>query len=472
MKHRTGYAPSADALAALAAGDTTALLAASRARWGGDLSMEANRRQRLAALRTEAAAITARMDDSTATDADYSRATELAAEVRTLVSEIAAEDAAGDGGEDAAAQARAALADLPADPEERARPGDTPGGGSTRGRAPATTQPRGGVDALALVGQRFSTSQGYQDFISRGMSGSAIMDFDATPEVRGSDLAQRATIDNAQIPTRNPYQGGIVDMPARPLSLLDMIDRQTTGLSSVPYVQETPLDPTTGATEVAHGALKPEVDVQFAEVDAPVRTIAAWVNITRQAAEDAPTVAGFIQGRLGFKVEHRLNSQILNGNGTAPNLRGILATTGIKLYAPVAAEARVISIRKAVTLVQQGEYQPDTVGLSPADWELVELSTDSAGQFRVTPNVQAAMTPKIWGLNVVVNSNFANGIGVVGAFRLGATLWERQGVKILMTDSHASNFTSNILTILAEMRAALTVWRPAVFCKITFNGTI
>jgi hypothetical protein len=41
-----------------------------------------------------------------------------------------------------------------------------------------------------------------------------------------------------------------------------------------------------------------------------------------------------------------------------------------------------------------------------------------------------------------------------------------------MTDSHASNFTSNILTILAEMRAALTVWRPAVFCKITFNGTI
>jgi HK97 family phage major capsid protein len=432
-----------------------------------------NKRQRLAALRQEAQGISTRIEDGSATDADYTRATELAGEIRTLVTEIEAEEAdQGGDQEDRAAQARAALADLPPDPDEpdrRDRPGDRDT--RDRGRAPIRTEDRA-RPALEVVGQRFSQSQGYQDFVARGMSGTAIMDWDATSEVRGSDLAMRATIGSAQIPTRNPYLPGMLEMPARPLSLLDMVDRQTTGLNSVPYVQETPLDPTTGATEVAEGAAKPEVDVQFAEEDAPVRTIAAWVNITRQAAEDAPTVAGFIQGRLGFKVEHRLNSQILNGNGTAPNLRGILNTVGIKTHAPVAAEARVISIRKAVTLVQQGEYQPDTVGLSPADWELVELSQDSQGMFRVSPNVQNALGPRIWGLNVVVNSNFANGTGVVGAFRLGATLWERHGVRVLMTDSHASNFTSNILTILAEMRAALTVWRPAVFCEITFNGTI
>ena len=42
---------------------------------------------------------------------------------------------------------------------------------------------------------------------------------------------------------------------------------------------------------------------------------------------------------------------------------------------------------------------------------------------------------------------------------------DRQQVTAYMTDSHASNFTSNILVILAEMRAALTVWRPAAFVK-------
>jgi HK97 family phage major capsid protein len=260
-------------------------------------------------------------------------------------------------------------------------------------------------------------------------------------------------------------------MPARPLTLVELIDRQTTGLNSVPFIQETTLDPTAGATEVAEGALKPEVDVQLVEADSPVRTIAAWINVTRQAAEDAPTVVGFIQGRLGFKVQHRLNGQVLNGNGTAPNLRGILATAGIKTYAPGTAEARIISIRKAITLVQVGEYQPDTVGLAPADWETVELSTDTTNNFRVSPNIQNALPPRIWGLAVVVDTIFTAGVAVVGAFRLGATLWERHGVRVVMTDSHASNFTSNILTILAEMRAALTVWRPGVFCKVTFNGT-
>jgi HK97 family phage major capsid protein len=428
-----------------------------------------NKRQRLAALRTEATAIQSRLSDSTATDADYSRATEIAGEIRTLVEEIAAEDAEADaqrGQESAAEQARAALADLPSDPpEQRNTPGDRP---VTRDRQDDRETRAHRAPALVRAAQAFTEAPAFRDLAARGFSGQAAVDIES---MTGSELAGRATIATTNIPTKNPYVPGILEVPTRPLTILDMIDRQTTGLNSVPYVQEADADPTTGATEVAEGALKPEVGVTLSEVDAPVRTIAAWLNVTRQAAEDAPTVTGFITGRLGFKVEHRLNSQILNGNGTAPNLRGILNTVGIKTYAPGTAEARIISIRKAITLVQVGEYQPDTVGLAPADWELVELSTDTSGTFRVSPSVQQALSPRIWGLAVVVDTIFAAGTAVVGAFRLGATLWERHGVRVLMTDSHASNFTSNILTILAEMRAALTVWRPGVFCRITFNGT-
>ena len=41
---------------------------------------------------------------------------------------------------------------------------------------------------------------------------------------------------------------------------------------------------------------------------------------------------------------------------------------------------------------------------------------------------------------------------------------------MLLTDSHASNFTSNILTLLAEMRAGLSVWRPAAFVDGRFSA--
>lgn len=428
-------------------------------------------RSRLATLRNEATALQARLADGTATDEDVTRAGALAGEIRALVDEITAAEADDEGGDSqraqAAAEARAALEGLPDAPAEgRSRPQNRPGDGGGESRVrPAT------VDALTRVGREFGDSGAYRDFIARGMSGTAAID---VADVRGSDLAQRATISGPSIPgdARNPYVPGVVDAPARALSILDMIDTQTTGLNSIPFVQETPLDPTTGALETAEGTLKPEVDVQLAEVDSPVRLIAAWLQVTRQAAEDKATMVGFIQGRLGFKVEHRINSQILNGNGTAPNLRGILNTSGIKTYAPGTAEARIISIRKGVTLVQQGEYQPDAVVMAPGDWEIVELDRDNNGQFRVSPSVQNALAPRIWGLNVIVNTVIAAGTACIGAFRLGATYWERSGVRVLITDSHASNFTSNILTILAESRGALTVWRPAVFCKITFNGTV
>ncbi len=39
-----------------------------------------------------------------------------------------------------------------------------------------------------------------------------------------------------------------------------------------------------------------------------------------------------------------------------------------------------------------------------------------------------------------------------------------------MTDSHASNFTSNILTLLLELRAGLALFDSVGVAKITFNG--
>lgn len=56
-----------------------------------------------------------------------------------------------------------------------------------------------------------------------------------------------------------------------------------------------------------------------------------------------------VRERFLRRQQFRSDNQILNGNGTAPNLRGILNTTGINSYTPGTVEARVISIRRAVT---------------------------------------------------------------------------------------------------------------------------
>lgn len=311
------------------------------------------------------------------------------------------------------------------------------------------------------IAQRFVEHPQIRALADRDFVGQAAVDF--------PDVSIRTTIDSTGVGfngSRNPYQNVIDTTPDRVLRLADLVDNQTTGLSSVPYLIEGAN--TGAAAEVGEGLAKPEAAYTFTESEQPVRTIAHWVPITRQAAEDNPTMMGYINGRLSYGLELRLDAQILAGNGTAPNLRGIINTSGVGTYTPGAAEARIITLRKAITVAQLSEYQPDTAVLHPTDWQGIELDTDNNNSFRVTPNVQGTISPRLWGLNVVVTTAITVATYLVGAMRLGATLWMRNGIRLLMTDSHASNFTANILVILAEFRAALTVWRPAAFVKGAF----
>ena len=144
-------------------------------------------------------------------------------------------------------------------------------------------------------------------------------------------------------------------------------------------------------------------------------------------AEDNDQLVGYIEGRLSFGLLRRLDSQIINGNGTAPNMRGILNTTGLGAYtAGTATEKALISIRKAKTVGQLSELDPDAVAINPVDFEAIELTTNTNGDFVVSPNVQLAMQPSIWGLNVAVTTAITGttfgttgGTFLVGAFREG-----------------------------------------------------
>jgi HK97 family phage major capsid protein len=414
-------------------------------------------------LEARRTAILAVLDNPDATPDQLTAATTEAAEVRTALEGFNART-------EAATAARAALLGVPAD---QVRPTAAPfQTGETRSDAPPVRQ-----SAAAQV----IASEAFAQFRARGYSGQVAID---VPD-------RRALIDNSGT------SGGAFQNPARPVDvpmnnadraprLADLIDRRPTDSNTVEYVQET----TAGgagntAGETAEGGLKPEATFTFVVITDSVRTIAHWTNITRQTADDNAQLTGYVQGRLGYGLEFRLDSQIINGTGTSPQLRGILNTSGTGVYVAPASEAAVLSIRKAMTVAQGSEYAPDTCVLNPLDWERVELSTDSQGMFRVTPNVSGVLAPRIWGLNVVATTAIAgslpdpDGAGaltattgrfIVGSFRMGATLWEREGVRVMMTDSHASNFTSNILTLLAEMRAALSIWRPKAFVVGSFSA--
>ena len=328
-------------------------------------------------------------------------------------------------------------------------------------RGPGDDGPPRGGDGASLVPDNWRTlaAEGGAAYMERGAHGTA----EILSLPRATDL--RTLVTTATFPSQAQRVPGILYPPPPQLRVADLLDQQTATSSVIEWVIETasPVSANT-AVEVAEGLAKPEGAFTFTVASKALATIAVWVPITRQAAEDESQLTGYIQGRLSYACEKRLDAQLLNGDGVAPNIRGILNTTGVQTQA-IGTDGMLVAIRKMITKVQIAGYDASGCVLNPVDWEGVELAKDSTGNWIFTNDPTSLMGPRVWGLPVVPTVAIAAGTALVGAFREAATLWRKAGVRILMSDSHVDNFTKNILVILAEMRAQLAVYAPPAFVK-------
>lgn len=405
-----------------------------------------------AELRTARDEALATLDTDDATDDDGRRADEISAEIerrntvteatnarrRRLAEMVVSERWRPDGGT--------------ADPGPRHR--DNGRGQQQRGDAPPAGPP-----APVPDNWRELAGQGLQAYMARGAVGTA----EVLSLPHATDL--RVLVTTATFPSQAQRLPGVLYPPPPQLRVADLVDQQTATSGVIEWVIETasPVSANT-AVEVAEGAAKPEGAFTFTVASKALATIAVWVPITRQAAEDESQLTGYIQGRLSYACEKRLDAQVINGDGVAPNIRGILNTTGVQTQS-LGTDGMLIAIRKSITKVQVAGYDASGVVMHPVDWEGVELAKDSGGGFIFTKDPSSLVAPRVWGLPVVPTVAIAAGTALVGAFKEAATLWRKAGVRILMSDSHDQNFIKNILIILAEMRAQLAVYAPPAFVK-------
>lgn len=255
--------------------------------------------------------------------------------------------------------------------------------------------------------------------------------------------------------------------------LIDLLPSIPVTNGAVEIVQDqTPLaDLVNRPAAVAEGAVKPNAGITLAVVTEPVRTIAVWAEITRQAAADAPQVMAYLNERLRYAVRRAADAQIVAGNGTAPNISGLLDRSGINTYtAPGGAEDAAVSIRRAITLMEQAESVPEIIVLNPADAEQFDLTNYATDGLHAVPNVAGPGARSAWGLTQVRSTGVAAGTALL-IDPMAVALLDRQQVTAYMTDSHADRFTSNILTLLLEARLGLAVFDGAGVCSVTFDYT-
>ena len=218
----------------------------------------------------------------------------------------------------------------------------------------------------------------------------------------------------------------------------------------VEFAQESGTNTNNAAAAAEAGALGESV-MNFALKQTPVQMIGTFVKISRQCRDDAPQLASFIDNRLAYYVNRKLENQIINGDGTSPNLEGILSSGSTDMTD--GSGGMIDDLRDMLQTLQTNGFNASAFFLNPADLATIDKTKETAGAY-IAADPRANNLPVLWGVPIVTSDQVAAGKGIVGDWAAASALHVRQGTVVEMFEQDGTNVQSNLITVRASVRAA------------------
>jgi HK97 family phage major capsid protein len=323
----------------------------------------------------------------------------------------------------------------------------------------------GGADEYKTVGQRFTESAEFQRLRDApGQKGRANIDLKTSFELERKATLTLATSSSAGSvgdAVQAARVGEIMPLPQRRLTVRDLLTPGRMDGNTLEYVKETGF--TNNAAPVAEAAAKPQSDIVLDVVSTTAKVIAHFMKASRQALDDVAQLRSIIDQRLLYGLAYVEESQLLNGSGSGQNLNGIV-TQATAYSAPITltSPTSIDLVRLAMLQASLAEYPATGIVMHPNDWTFIETMKDATGQYLIG-NPQGGIAPTLWALPVVATQSMTVDKFLVGAFRQGAQIFDRWTARVELATENEDDFIKNLVTILAEERLALAVYRPEAF---------
>ena len=323
----------------------------------------------------------------------------------------------------------------------------------------------GGDVQHETFGQKFVNGEAYKALASQTTPrGRVDMTFKAaiTSVTTDTDGAAGDLVTGTRVP-------GVIVQPERRMTVRDLITPGTMDGNSLEYVKETGF--TNNAAPVAEGAKKAESSLKYDLITTTAKVIAHYVKASRQILSDASQLASMIDGRMRYGLAFKEEGQLLNGDGTGQNLLGIIpqATAFVAPFDPAGTETNIDNIRLAMLQAFLAEYPATGIVMNPIDWARIELLKDTTGRY-IIGNPQGSIGATLWNLPVVETQAIAVDKFLTGAFKMGAQVFDRWQARVEVATENEDDFVKNMVTILAEERLALAVYRPESFIYGDFGN--
>lgn len=284
----------------------------------------------------------------------------------------------------------------------------------------------------------------------------------ASFEVKAGDMTTTNSFTGEVIPAQ--YVPGIKYDPTRPVHVRQLIPQGSTSSDVIRFVKETAYD--NGASTKAEGATLNESDFDLTAFDANVRKIGTYFRISEEMLADTPQLVSYLAARAPEKLLTVEDTQLLSGNGTAPNLSGIItdatafAAGAFTDAVNAANEFDVLTV--AINQLALVNYRPDYIMLNPTDFHKILLLKSTTNEY-LKDQVYMGLQPQFLGIPVVINTAIPAGDYLVGNFALGTQMWVRENLSLEFFREDGTNVRDGFVTVRLVERIALSNYLPLAF---------
>lgn len=275
------------------------------------------------------------------------------------------------------------------------------------------------------------------------------------------EIAVKANTLRASIAT-NPHQlliDGIGQLQRVKRSLYDIFRKIPVAKGNhngtISYVDWDEATTVKAAATIAEGGTFPESTAKFKGYTLQLQKIGDTLPVSEEFFEDEMLAASELDMFLETNVNDVIDSQIVIGDGTGSNLKGLIAS--VPAYVPVASGITdaniydlIAKVSESITSVGGAKYQPDFVAMNIADINKLKLKKDTTNNYVFNFN-----DPRIGTLNIIEDNHVVANTLYLGDSRF-ARIYEMGGV-VLSEGYTGSQFTSDMLTLKARKRLAFLI---------------
>jgi HK97 family phage major capsid protein len=250
--------------------------------------------------------------------------------------------------------------------------------------------------------------------------------------------------------------------------LLDRLPGVGIDVPAIAYVEVVSTTGTAGI--VAEGGTKPELLMPATQQVATARKIAAHVGISWESFNDYAAFVSSVQGELMRCIVDAENLQLYGGTGDANNqVNGLTTNSNIlTLNVTGAPTENFTDISAGIAALRNGPALAtcNLILMHPETWAALRVQKDSYGRFLIDPDPSVEQANTVFGIDVVVSTQFTAGVAVL----FDTTIYGRAVIRepiITRIGYSGTDFTQNIVRYVSEERITQTIERPQAILKMT-----